>query len=145
MQYPLVLVQAVSNDKEDGNRGELHITIIRNYIRFSGTIIGIGDVDPVRWPTLVWRSLELLHWDEISMVSHPERISLGEIEAFVALVSLNPLPTVRSKRPRVNTLPMSPDFSILGSSQASSDSMQVPTFTRGLQGQEASSSKKSGI
>ncbi|GLJ37087.1 hypothetical protein SUGI_0751610 [Cryptomeria japonica] len=122
-----VLVQAVSNDKEDGKKGELHITIIRNYIRFSGTIIGIGDVDP------------LLHWDEISVVSRPERISPGEIEPFVALVSLNPLPAARIKGPRVNTLPVSPDFLILGSSQASSDSMQVPKFTRVLQGQEARS------
>ncbi|XP_057857236.1 auxin response factor 2B-like [Cryptomeria japonica] len=78
-----------------------------------------------------------VQWDEISIVSRPERISPWEIEPFVALVSLNPLPAVQSKRPRANTLPVSPDFSILGSSQASSDSMQVPTFTRVLQGQEA--------
>ncbi|XP_057865380.2 auxin response factor 2A isoform X2 [Cryptomeria japonica] len=104
--------------------------------RFSGTIIGIGDVDPVRWPGSAWRSLKV-QWDENSMVPRPERVSPWEIEPFVAPVTLNPLPAPRSKRPRANTLPMSPDLSILGSSQASGDSMQVPRFTRVLQGQEA--------
>uniref|UniRef100_A0A0D6QY18 Auxin response factor n=1 Tax=Araucaria cunninghamii TaxID=56994 RepID=A0A0D6QY18_ARACU len=104
--------------------------------RFSGTIIGIGDVDPVRWPGSAWRSLKV-QWDETSMIPRPDRVSLWEIEPFVAPISLNPLPVPRNKRPRANMLPFSQDLSILGSSKASTENMQVPRFSRVLQGQDS--------
>eukprot|EP01018_Ginkgo_biloba_P011151 Gb_12414 [translate_table: standard] len=105
--------------------------------RFTGTIIGIGDVDPVRWSGSKWRSLKVVQWDETSMIPRPERVSPWEIEPFVAPVALNPLPIPRNKRPRANMPPFSPDLSFTGSSKASVDSMQVPRFPRVLQGQDA--------
>ena len=42
--------------------------------RFTGTIVGICDVDPVSWPGSKWRCLKV-QWDEISAIARPERVS----------------------------------------------------------------------
>eukprot|EP01018_Ginkgo_biloba_P014292 Gb_18738 [translate_table: standard] len=102
--------------------------------RFTGTIIGIGEVDPARWPDSKWRSLKV-QWDETSVVPRPERVSPWEIESFVASAALNPLPAPRAKRPRTNMLSTSSDL-ILGSSKAAVDSSQAIRFPKVLQGQE---------
>lgn len=103
--------------------------------RFTGTIIGIGEADNVRWSESKWRSLKV-QWDETSVVPRPERVSPWEIETFVASsASLNPLPVPRTKKPRPNLVSSSQDLMILGASKAAADS-QVHRFQRVLQGQE---------
>ncbi|MED6185544.1 Arf11p [Stylosanthes scabra] len=59
--------------------------------RFSGTIVGVGDVSP-GWSNSQWRSLKV-HWDEPATFPRPERVSSWEIEPFVASTAL-------TKRPR---------------------------------------------
>ncbi|KAH9331692.1 hypothetical protein KI387_003800 [Taxus chinensis] len=104
--------------------------------RFTGTIIGIGDIDPVRWASSNWRSLKV-QWDETSAVPRPERVSPWEIEPFVAPSALNPQqPVATRKRPRTNVLPSSADMSILGSCKTSVDSSTVLRYPRGLQCQD---------
>eukprot|EP01018_Ginkgo_biloba_P017330 Gb_23328 [translate_table: standard] len=103
--------------------------------RFTGTIIGIGDVDPVRWSGSKWRSLKV-QWDEISAIARPERVSPWKIEPSLTPAAMNPLPVARNKRPRTNLLPSSPDSLVLGSGKTSVDSALVHRFPRVLQGQE---------
>lgn len=101
--------------------------------RFTGTIIGIGDVDPSRWPSSKWRSLKV-QWDETCAIPRPDRVSPWEIEPFVAPPALNPQPVPRNKRPRTNVLPTSTDM--LGSCRTSVDSTSVLRYPRTLQGQD---------
>ncbi|XP_008776920.2 auxin response factor 2A-like [Phoenix dactylifera] len=105
--------------------------------RFTGTIVGIGDVDSSSWPGSKWRCLKV-RWDETSFVPRPERVSPWNIEPALA-PPLNPLPTPRTKRPRPNAMPSSPDSSVLtkeGANKVTADPSQVHGVPRVLQGQE---------
>ncbi|KAL6011756.1 ADP-ribosylation factor 2 [Asimina triloba] len=105
--------------------------------RFTGTIVGIGDVEPNRWPGSKWRCLKV-RWDETTSIPRPERVSPWKIEpALAPPMSSAPMP--RSKRPRPNVLPSSPDSSVLtreGPTRGTIDPSQVHGFARVLQGQE---------
>nr|DAD34105.1 TPA_asm: hypothetical protein HUJ06_004745 [Nelumbo nucifera] len=106
--------------------------------RFTGTIVGIGDADPNRWPGSKWRCLKV-RWDETSSIPRPERVSPWKIEPTLTPPALNPLPMHRPKRPRANMVPSSPDSSVLtreGSSKITADPSPVNGFSRVLQGQE---------
>lgn len=104
--------------------------------RFTGTIIGNGEADNVRWPDSKWRSLKV-QWDETSVVPRPERVSPWEIETFVASsAALNPLPAPRTKKPRPNLVSSSQELMIHGSGKTAADSSQVHRLPRVLQGQE---------
>lgn len=54
-----------------------------------------------------------MRWDETSTIPRPERVSPWKIEPALAPPALNPLPVPRSKRPRSNIVPSSPDSSVL--------------------------------
>ncbi|KAF7826201.1 auxin response factor 18-like isoform X1 [Senna tora] len=74
--------------------------------RFSGTIIGVGDVS-LDWPDSKWRSLKV-QWDEPATILRPERVSPWEIEPFVASTALNLVqPSVKNKRSRPADVPSS--------------------------------------
>nr|CBA11996.1 putative auxin response factor 2 [Cabomba aquatica] len=106
--------------------------------RFTGTIIGIGDVDSTRWPESKWRCLKV-RWDEQTSVPRPDKISPWQIEPALAPIALNPLPVSRTKRPRPNILPTSPDVSALTRvppKVAVDAAAQDHGFSRVLQGQE---------
>ncbi|KAJ1378682.1 PB1 domain [Sesbania bispinosa] len=67
--------------------------------RFSGTIVGVGDVSP-GWSNSQWRSLKV-QWDEPATIPRPERVSSWEIEPFIASPSLNVTqPVLKGKRSR---------------------------------------------
>jgi hypothetical protein len=67
--------------------------------RYMGTITGIGDIDPMRWPNSHWRSLKV-GWDESTAGEKQRRVSLWEIEPLTAPFLLCPPIALRSKRPR---------------------------------------------
>ncbi|KAG0627423.1 hypothetical protein M758_2G199800 [Ceratodon purpureus] len=68
--------------------------------RYMGTITGMGDLDPVRWPNSHWRSLKV-GWDESTAGERQRRVSLWEIEPLTTPFLLCPPPLAfRSKRPR---------------------------------------------
>ncbi|KAG1370206.1 auxin response factor 23 [Cocos nucifera] len=105
--------------------------------RFTGTIVGIGDADPNRWPGSKWRCLKV-RWDETSSVPRPERVSPWKIEPALS-PPMNPPPATRPKRPRSNVMPCSPDSSIPMKEAASKVNID-PSHSHGtprvLQGQE---------
>ncbi|XP_058092959.1 auxin response factor 2A-like [Magnolia sinica] len=106
--------------------------------RFTGTIVGVGDFEPKRWPGSNWRCLKV-RWDETTSIPRPERVSPWKIEPALAPPALNPPPMPRPKRPRPNMVPSSPDSSVLtreGPSRVTIDPSQVHGFARVLQGQE---------
>ncbi|KZV47218.1 auxin response factor 4 [Dorcoceras hygrometricum] len=47
--------------------------------RFSGVVIGVGDMDPYRWPNSKWRNL-MVRWDDDIVSNHQDRVSPWVIE-----------------------------------------------------------------
>ncbi|XP_043695422.1 auxin response factor 12-like [Telopea speciosissima] len=66
--------------------------------RYMGTITGIGDLDPVRWPNSHWRSVKV-GWDESTAGERQPRVSLWEIEPLTTFPMYPSLFPVRLKRP----------------------------------------------
>ncbi|XP_044465758.1 auxin response factor 6-like isoform X2 [Mangifera indica] len=72
--------------------------------RYMGTITGIGDLDPVRWPNSYWRSVKV-GWDESTAGERQPRVSLWEIEPLTTFpMYASPFP-LRLKRPWPSGLP----------------------------------------
>ncbi|GMN54543.1 hypothetical protein TIFTF001_023671 [Ficus carica] len=72
--------------------------------RYMGTITGIGDLDPVRWPNSHWRSVKV-GWDESTAGDRQPRVSLWEIEPLTTFPMYpSPFP-LRLKRPWPPGLP----------------------------------------
>ncbi|KNA10174.1 hypothetical protein SOVF_146820 [Spinacia oleracea] len=65
--------------------------------RYMGTIVGISDLDPLRWPGSKWRSLQV-EWDEPGCGDKQSRVSAWEIETPESLF-LFPSLTQGFKRP----------------------------------------------
>ncbi|KAL2342625.1 hypothetical protein Fmac_003910 [Flemingia macrophylla] len=74
--------------------------------RHIGTIIGVSDLDPVRWKNSLWRNLQV-GWDEAMAEEKRSRVSVWEIEPVTAPYFIWPPPLVRSKRPMPDD---EPDF-----------------------------------
>lgn len=67
--------------------------------RYMGTITGIGDLDPVRWPNSHWRSVKV-GWDESTTAGERQpRVSLWEIEPLTTFPMYPSLFPLRLKRP----------------------------------------------
>ncbi|CAH9112957.1 unnamed protein product [Cuscuta epithymum] len=107
--------------------------------RFAGTIVGIADCDPQKWPESKWRCLKV-RWDETSTVPRPDRVSPWKIEQALSPPSPNPLPVPRQKRHRPTFL--HPDSPVLAREASFKTSIDSPTTSAGLskvlQGQEVS-------
>ncbi|XP_038683759.1 auxin response factor 6-like [Tripterygium wilfordii] len=72
--------------------------------RYMGTITGIGDLEPTRWPSSHWRSVKV-GWDESTAGERQPRVSLWEIEPLTTF-PMYPSPfSVRFKRPWPPGLP----------------------------------------
>ncbi|XP_008777704.2 auxin response factor 17-like isoform X2 [Phoenix dactylifera] len=72
--------------------------------RYMGTITGISDLDPVRWPNSHWRSVKV-GWDESTAGERQPRVSLWEIEPLTTF-PMYPTPfPLRLKRPWPTGLP----------------------------------------
>ncbi|KAL7128167.1 hypothetical protein ABFS83_14G298000 [Erythranthe nasuta] len=65
--------------------------------RYMGTIIGISDLDPLRWPNSKWRSLQV-EWDEPGCGDKQNRVSPWEVETPESLF-IFPSLTATLKRP----------------------------------------------
>ncbi|KAJ1278015.1 hypothetical protein BS78_04G047900 [Paspalum vaginatum] len=72
--------------------------------RYMGTITGISDLDPVRWPNSHWRSVKV-GWDESTAGEKQPRVSLWEIEPLTTF-PMYPSPfALGLKRPWPTGLP----------------------------------------
>ncbi|XP_044481289.1 auxin response factor 5-like [Mangifera indica] len=65
--------------------------------RFMGTIVGVSDLDPLRWPGSKWRNLQV-EWDEPGCSDKQKRVSPWEIETPESLF-IFPSLTSGLKRP----------------------------------------------
>ncbi|GLT86765.1 hypothetical protein SLE2022_048840 [Rubroshorea leprosula] len=104
--------------------------------RFSGTIIGDEEVDPIRWPGSKWRCLKV-RWDEASSHHCPERVSPWEIEPALA-PALDPCPPSHLKRCHTNISASSNNSTLLmrkGSSKTTIHASSDNGFPGTLQGQ----------
>jgi hypothetical protein len=78
------------------------ISILKKIVlccRCTGTIVGISDYDPIRWPNSKWRNLQV-EWDEHGYGERPERVSVWDIETLEnTLVFSSPLNSKRQCLP----------------------------------------------
>ncbi|KAL9271837.1 Auxin response factor 2B-like protein [Drosera capensis] len=109
--------------------------------RFTGTVVGIDDADPKRWHDSKWRCLKV-RWDETSSITRPERVSPWQVEPALSPPTINPLPVPRSKRPRSNMVPPSPDSFNL-TKEVTADPLLAGGVSRVLQIQEFSALRTS--
>ncbi|KAK7412545.1 hypothetical protein VNO78_04009 [Psophocarpus tetragonolobus] len=72
--------------------------------RHMGTITGISDLDPVRWPNSHWRSVKV-GWDESTAGERQPRVSLWEIEPLTTFPMYPSSFPFRLKRPWPPGLP----------------------------------------
>ncbi|KAJ4807937.1 Auxin response factor [Rhynchospora pubera] len=72
--------------------------------RYMGTITGISDLDPVRWPNSHWRSVKV-GWDESTAGERQPRVSLWEIEPLTTFPMYPTAFPLRLKRPWPSGLP----------------------------------------
>ncbi|KAI0510575.1 hypothetical protein KFK09_011180 [Dendrobium nobile] len=111
--------------------------------RFTGTIVGIGDLDSSCWPSSKWRCLKV-RWDEISSIPRPERVSPWQIEPFTSPVS--PLPVPRPKRPRGNVMPSTSNSSALareGTCKVAEEPSQTHEIAMEMKGKDVKNLKNS--
>ncbi|KAL0396242.1 UNVERIFIED_CONTAM: Auxin response factor 8 [Sesamum calycinum] len=66
--------------------------------RYMGTVTGISDLDPVRWPNSHWRSVKV-GWMNQQLVRSSQRVSLWEIEPLTTFPMYPSLFPLRLKRP----------------------------------------------
>ncbi|XP_068661821.1 auxin response factor 2A-like isoform X2 [Aristolochia californica] len=105
--------------------------------RFNGTIVGIEDLDPVKWPGSKWRSLKV-QWDETSSIARPDRVSPWKIEPFTPTSQMPAALLPRTKKPRPSYLP-SPELSSYnkeGLLKSSTERLSGHKHLGVLQGQE---------
>nr|CAD1836924.1 unnamed protein product [Ananas comosus var. bracteatus] len=100
--------------------------------RFSGTIIGVGDMPASQWKDSDWRSLKV-QWDEPSSIPRPDRVSPWEVEPLVASNPPTSLPAPRNKRARPPPSPsVTPELSsVFGLWKSPPESSQTFSFTGG--------------
>ncbi|XP_068646693.1 auxin response factor 5-like isoform X2 [Aristolochia californica] len=65
--------------------------------RYMGTVVGISDLDPIKWPNSRWRNLQV-EWDEPGCSERQSRVSLWEIET-PEIPFICPAPISGFKRP----------------------------------------------
>nr|QCI44193.1 ARF7 [Lilium hybrid cultivar] len=97
--------------------------------RFSGTIIGVGDMASSRWANSEWRSLKV-QWDEPSSTPRPDRVSPWELEPLVAAAPTTSQPAQRNKRPRPSISSSTQDLSaVFGMWKSPVESTQTFSFS----------------
>ncbi|KAJ0963110.1 hypothetical protein J5N97_028232 [Dioscorea zingiberensis] len=102
--------------------------------RCTGLIIGIGDIDPIRWPGSKWRSL-VVRWDDDSATCRKDRISPWEIEPTGIASATNDLSPPGPKRTRICFPPADLDFPV-SNGNGCPELAESASFHKVLQGQE---------
>uniref|UniRef100_A0A0A9G6W1 Auxin response factor n=1 Tax=Arundo donax TaxID=35708 RepID=A0A0A9G6W1_ARUDO len=112
--------------------------------RSSGSILGISEADPIRWPGSKWRCL-LVKWDGDTNYNHQNRVSPWEIERVGSSISVTHCRSSSvSKRTKLCFPRGNLDTPILDAS-GHPDSMETGSFHRVLQGQELMHSRIHGV
>ncbi|KAK9137016.1 hypothetical protein Sjap_007610 [Stephania japonica] len=111
--------------------------------RFAGKIMGVEDVDPVRWPGSKWKFL-LAKWDDSSAaVIRPDRVSPWKIELDGGMNVRQPPIVLRSKRACIRNPSSSSSEPYISANDGLSGSIEpapLPPRQPGvLQGQEIKS------
>ncbi|KAG9140559.1 hypothetical protein Leryth_016070 [Lithospermum erythrorhizon] len=99
--------------------------------RHCGLVIGMSDLDPIRWPGSKWRSL-LVRWDDLD-ITRGNRVSPWEIEPCSPVTRSSNLVLPASKRTRTIFPPENADYS---DGTVVSDFGESARFQKVLQGQE---------
>nr|ACN79515.1 auxin response factor 3a [Lotus japonicus] len=103
--------------------------------RCAGLIVGITDVDPVRWPGSKWKCL-LVRWDDLEATRN-NRVSPWEIEPSGSASIPNNLMAASLKRTRIGLPSTQLEFPV-PNGMGASDFGESLRFQKVLQGQEIS-------
>ncbi|XP_038999001.1 auxin response factor 4-like isoform X2 [Hibiscus syriacus] len=102
--------------------------------RFSGVVMGIGDLDPYKWPNSKWRCL-MVRWDEDNVIDRHDRVSPWEVDPSVSLPPLSIQSSPRLKKLRTDPQDAAPDTPITEGSRFL-DFEESLRSSKVLQGQE---------
>ncbi|KAL3522384.1 hypothetical protein ACH5RR_015218 [Cinchona calisaya] len=102
--------------------------------RCTGLMVGMSDLDPVRWPGSRWRCL-LVRWDDLEVTRH-DRVSPWEIEPSGALSGPSSLVTLGTKRTRTSLLLGIPEYPVSRDVTGISKDGESLRLQKVLQGQE---------
>ncbi|KAF5194732.1 Auxin response factor [Thalictrum thalictroides] len=102
--------------------------------RYTGLIIGIGDIDPLRWPKSKWRCISV-RWDDDVEFGRHNRVSPWEIEVFTPVSGSGSFLLSGSKRNRINLPFTRSDFPV-SNGAGCLDFEESLRFQKVLQGQE---------
>ncbi|KAL0423571.1 UNVERIFIED_CONTAM: Auxin response factor 8 [Sesamum radiatum] len=98
--------------------------------RYMGTVTGISDLDPVRWPNSHWRSVKV-GWDESTAGEKQPRVSLWEIEPLTTFPMYPSLFPLRLKRPWYPGASSFQEFSWVPISDVSNEAINGLAWLRG--------------
>ncbi|XP_058730799.1 auxin response factor 3-like isoform X2 [Vicia villosa] len=101
--------------------------------RITGLVIGISDVDPVRWPGSKWKCL-MVRWDDLE-ASRLNRISPWEIEPSGSASTTNSAMSASLKRTKIGLPSTKLEFPV-PDGIGTSDFRESLRFQKVLQGQE---------
>ncbi|KAJ4787755.1 Auxin response factor [Rhynchospora pubera] len=107
--------------------------------RCTGMITGIGDADPMRWPSSKWRCL-LVRWDDGLTSSRQNRLSPWDIELIGNASGSHALSVPSSKRTKICLHPANANISAPHGA-ARPDLVESARFHKVLQGQEFTGSR----
>ncbi|XP_073066427.1 auxin response factor 4-like [Primulina eburnea] len=128
-------VKCTTNQIHVGTRFKMKFDLDDSPERFCGVVIGVGDMDPYRWPNSKWRSL-MVRWDDVIVSNHQDRVSPWDIEfsCNFAPPSIQSSPRIKKLRSNLQATPPlgSPFFG--GSSRL--DFEESVKSSKVLQGQE---------
>ncbi|MQL84403.1 hypothetical protein Taro_016907 [Colocasia esculenta] len=102
--------------------------------RYTGLITGIGDMDPVRWPSSKWKCL-MVRWDDDIETNRQNRVSPWDIEPSGSVAGSNCLSAPASKRSKICLTSVNPTFPV-PSESGCLDFGESARFHKVLQGQE---------
>ncbi|KAL1361636.1 hypothetical protein AAHE18_03G018500 [Arachis hypogaea] len=100
-----------------------------------GTVIGMSEVDPYRWPKSKWRCL-MVRWDEDIDTNHQDRVSPWEIDPFASLPPLSLQSFPRLKKLRTDGQAAAHSHLITAGSSGLVDFEESVRSPKVLQGQE---------
>ncbi|KAI7730969.1 hypothetical protein M8C21_006818 [Ambrosia artemisiifolia] len=133
-------IKSLASSFSPGNRFKIRVeTEDPGDRRSTGTVIGINDMDPERWPGSKWRCL-MVRWD-CDVLARQNRVSPWEIERCGSVSDSGNFMPPLMKRTRANFPSTQPEFSVLKGlyshrSTGASDFEESMRFHKVLQGQE---------
>ncbi|XP_044506651.1 auxin response factor 4-like isoform X1 [Mangifera indica] len=106
-------MKSITNPICIGTRFKMRSEVDESRKRCNGFVIGMGDLDPYRWPNSKWRCL-MVRWNENIGSDNQERVSPWEIDPSVSVPHLSLQSSPRMKKLRAGLQATPYDYPVTG-------------------------------